>query len=353
MRRTGSRLARLVLLVAVLSVVAVEPASADPPAPTDFRSEITGIVPQVSTVSVEVLGGDSFLRLAVEPGTEVVVLGYEDEPYLRFDTDGLVYANQLSQATYLNEDRYGVAEVPLKVDADAEPVWEEVGSGGTHAWHDHRVHWMLQSDPPTQIGADGAAVVQPWIVPLLVDEEPVEIVGRLVAENAPNPILHYAAAAVIAVVVFFGGRSHPLLVAPIAALMGSVGALVVGWTEWTAVPAEVRIAPVAWWLPATAVVASAVAVVVRRPPMPALGSLVASAGVVGWAATRLAVFSNAVLPTTLAAGLDRGLTAAAVGFVVGAAALVVGSRALVPLPPGQGGEHVGGSAPDDPGVVSG
>ncbi len=353
MRRTGSLLGRVYFLLAVLSVVAAGPASADPPGPTDFRSEITGIVPEISTATVEILGGDSFLLLTAESGTEVIVLGYEDEPYLRFDPDGVVYANQLSQATYLNEDRYGDAEVPLKVDADAEPVWEEVGSGGAYAWHDHRIHWMLESDPPTQIASDGAAVVQPWTVPLLVDQESVEIVGRLVAEDAPNPVLYYAAAAAIAVVVFFGGRSRPLLIAPIAAVVGSVGALVVGWTDWAAVPAEVRIAPIAWWLPAIAVVASSAAVVVRRPPLPVLGSLVASACVVGWAVTRLAVFSNAVLPTTLPDGLDRGLTAAVVGLVVGAAALVVGSGALVPSAPTQAGEIVGDSFPDDPDVVSG
>lgn len=347
MTRVGRLIGRMVLLAAALSALAAAPASADPPGPTDFRSEITGIVPEVSTVTVDVLGGDSFLLLTAEPGTTVLVLGYEDEPYLRFDPDGTVYANQLSQATYLNEDRYGDAEVPLKVDADAEPVWEEVESGGSYAWHDHRIHWMLDSEPPTQVAADGAEVVQPWTLPLVVDDEPVEVVGRLLAESAPNPVVSYVVAALVAVVVFGAGRGRPLLVAPLAALIGSVGALAVGWTDWTAVPTDLRIAPIAWWLPAIAVAASGVAVAFRRPPLPALGSLVAAACIVGWAATRLAVFSSAVLPTTVDAGVDRGVTSLAVGLVVGSAALVVGSGALVPTPVAQG------HGPGEPEDVSG
>ena len=86
----------------------------------------------------------------------MIVEGYEGEPYLRFSPDGTVERNRLSTATYLNEDRAGAGiTIPPEVqeaDADTPPEWEEVASGGTYAWHDHRVHWMDDASPSVDRG---------------------------------------------------------------------------------------------------------------------------------------------------------------------------------------------------------
>ena len=46
------------------------------------------------------------------PGVEVDVMGYQNEPYLRFAADGTVYENQRSPATYINGSRYGGGTIP-------------------------------------------------------------------------------------------------------------------------------------------------------------------------------------------------------------------------------------------------
>ena len=68
------------------------------------------------------VGGDGFLEMAVEPGHEVVVEGYDGEPYLRFRADGTVQENQNSPATYLNRNRYAGAEVPAAIQGDDRPA---------------------------------------------------------------------------------------------------------------------------------------------------------------------------------------------------------------------------------------
>jgi hypothetical protein len=88
----------LVVNVGVL-VAGVAPVAADAARPTNYRSTVTGVTPTEPDVAAEVTGGDSFLRLRVEAGHAVVVLGYEDEPYLRVNADGSVEENLRSPAT--------------------------------------------------------------------------------------------------------------------------------------------------------------------------------------------------------------------------------------------------------------
>ena len=110
------------------------------------------ITPPTATVEVEVIGGDSFVQLTATPGTEVLVEGYQQEPYLRFRTDGVVEENQRAPTTYLNASRFGGGDVPAGADPALPPDWKQVATGGTFAWHDHRAHWM---DP--QPAGDGRA----------------------------------------------------------------------------------------------------------------------------------------------------------------------------------------------------
>ena len=69
-------------------------AHADPAGPTDYRTEIVAIEPATDAIEIVVEGGDAFLHVTVEPGHEVVVLGYDGEPYLRIGPDGAVDQNR-------------------------------------------------------------------------------------------------------------------------------------------------------------------------------------------------------------------------------------------------------------------
>ena len=80
------------------------------------------------------------------PAPTVMVMGYQDEPYLRFRADGVVLENQRSPTTYLNQSRYGTT-APSGADPALPPDWLPVGQNGRYAWHDHRAHWMSQEPP--------------------------------------------------------------------------------------------------------------------------------------------------------------------------------------------------------------
>ena len=78
----------------------------------DFRSEIESVKPNVPGISFEVLNYDSDMELLDQHGHEVVIYGYEGEPYARILRDGTVQMNQRSPATYLNENRFAEVQVP-------------------------------------------------------------------------------------------------------------------------------------------------------------------------------------------------------------------------------------------------
>jgi hypothetical protein len=312
--------------VALAAVVAgASPAAADPPRPTDYRSSVSSVEPPAEGVEAAVVGGDAFLELRVDEGHEVIVEGYGDEPYLRFLPDGTVERNRRSEATYLNDDRQGAVELPAQADNDAEPEWEDVADDGTYSWHDHRIHWMGGSPPP---GIDPGDIVQDWVVPLTVDGTRVEVRGRLVRAGDVNPLPWLALGLAGAAVVVALGRRRPQPSAAGAVLVAAAGALVVGWGQYAVAPAGSGADPLLVAVPAAAVVAGAAGLaglVARRHRLGATATLAAAAAVIGWGVLRANVLWTPVLPTELPAGLDRAVTALALGLAVGSAALVVWS----------------------------
>src|SRR5262245_36317873 len=81
------------LVCAVWAVVRVTagPAGAHNVGGGKYVSQVTDLSPTTPIVTASIGGGDELLALTVQPGHEVVVLGYGGEPYLRFDPDGTVY----------------------------------------------------------------------------------------------------------------------------------------------------------------------------------------------------------------------------------------------------------------------
>ena len=137
-----ARSAAITIAVLALLLAFPSPAAADPPGPTDFKTDVASITPSTDAFEVEIIGGDSFVLLRHLSDATVEVIGYNGEPYLRFLSGGIVEQNRLSPATYLNEERYGDT-VPDFADAQAAPEWEQVDDDGSYAWHDHRAHLMV------------------------------------------------------------------------------------------------------------------------------------------------------------------------------------------------------------------
>ncbi|MBS1889280.1 MAG: hypothetical protein JSU06_19045 [Actinobacteria bacterium] len=203
------RSARRALLVAALALV-----WAAAPAPThalahggdpNYRSEIDSIQPPLpGGVSIQVLDYDSYLQVIDRHGHEVVLYGYEGEPYARIERDGTVQVNQRSPATYLNDSRFGEVTVPPIADPKAPPQWKTVDTSGTFIWHDHRMHYMSRSLPPRTVAASAKTKVFSYEVPLSVDGRRTALRGTLWwVGGAGTSKLPFAIAAIV--IVLGGG----------------------------------------------------------------------------------------------------------------------------------------------------
>jgi LPXTG-motif cell wall-anchored protein len=167
----------------------------------NFRSEIDAVRPDVPGVSFEVLNYDADIELVAEDGHEVLVYGYEGEPYARILRDGTVQKNRRSPATYLNGDRYAEAKVPAGADPDAPPVWETVDESGTLRWHDHRAHYMAKDTPPQVKDESERTKVFDYEIPLRIDGQQGAIEGTLFwvgpVDTSKTPFLVAGAAIVL------------------------------------------------------------------------------------------------------------------------------------------------------------
>ena len=144
-----------------------------------FVSTVSAVLPNVLGVSANVTGGDARLRVSNYSGKTVLILGYENEPYLRFDSRG-VWANARSPAVYLNRYRRSRGLHPGVADPAATPRWKRVAAGVSYAWYDHRIHWNKTTPPRgVQLHPERVQRVFAWRVPARVAGKPFAITGLL------------------------------------------------------------------------------------------------------------------------------------------------------------------------------
>jgi hypothetical protein len=142
-------------------------------------SELRGTRPAVAGLELQVAGGDRFLLLRNGTGKQVIVKGYEDEPYLRFLPNRVVEENLRSPSKYANEDRYALTPLPPQANSEATPRWKPVSRNGSYRWFDHRIHSMEKGTPP-QVKDEGVRTkIFDWRVPMTVAGAPVAAVGTL------------------------------------------------------------------------------------------------------------------------------------------------------------------------------
>lgn len=167
----------------------------------EFRSEIDSVTPDMPGVELEVQNYDSHMALVDKQGHEVVVYGYDGEPYARILRDGRVQLNQRSPATFLNEDRFAEVQVPKGADPDRPPAWKTVGDSGTLTWHDHRMHYMAQGTPPQVSDESRRTKVFAYEIPLRIDGRKGAIEGTLFwvgpADTSKTPFLIIGAAILV------------------------------------------------------------------------------------------------------------------------------------------------------------
>jgi hypothetical protein len=166
-----------------------------------FESKVVAVQPEVDGLDVRVVGGDDRLRLENTSATEVVVLGYDGEPYLRIGRNGSFH-NVRSPASYLNRDRFARVSVPLSADPGAGPVWKRLSPHGVWQWHDHRIQWMAAGPPPAvRDRPDVRHAIFEWRVPARIGTRSLTVAGRL--DYVP-PADDGASSALVAAVVITG-----------------------------------------------------------------------------------------------------------------------------------------------------
>ena len=192
MSRAAARL--LVVLLGTLAALSLAgPASAHVgggAAGSDFDGRVTSVTPHVPGLHVRVLLFGDELEVVNDSGTEVLVPGYTEEPYLRIGPDG-VWRNAHSPSTYINLDRFGKVRLPADADSDAEPEWVRISTEPTYVWHDHRTHWMSQGVLPPQVAADPSRshLVFDWTIPMRSGGTDVTVTGELTWSPPPSPWL--------------------------------------------------------------------------------------------------------------------------------------------------------------------
>jgi hypothetical protein len=171
----------------------------------NFLSQINAVRPAVEGLDVSVLNRDDRLLLHNRSGETVVIEGYSGEPYARIAADGEVLVNTDSRAYYINQERDGKVEVPPDADSEGKPRWERLSRSGRFEWHDHRIHWMAESDPDVP-DKSVRSKVNDWEVPLTVGDRRGAITGTLfwtpvAASSLPLPAIFALAGLVIVLAI--------------------------------------------------------------------------------------------------------------------------------------------------------
>jgi hypothetical protein len=194
---------------------------------TNFRTSLTSFTPAVGGLTLAVVENGSRLRLTNTTGTDVTVLGYSGEPYLRVGPGG-VFTNLRSGATYLNETRAGTTPIPASADgrpADGErpPVWRRTSAGVTAIWHDHRTHWMSPARPPVVAAAPQERhPVFTWQISFRYGDRPLTARGDLVWIPGPSPAPWVALTAGLAALALGVSVGRRTFLPGLAALLGTL-----------------------------------------------------------------------------------------------------------------------------------
>lgn len=291
--------------------------------PTDWRSEVTSMEPATEVVTLDIIGGDALAALRVEPGHQVMIRGYENEPYLRVDPDGSVWENVRSPSCSLNRSTYGDGPLDESADAEAEPEWRQIGDGGVARWHDHRIHPM-----------PGVTEDLDWAIALTIDGSSTTIHGRLARQASPSPVPWYAIAIAVAVGTVVLGRRDPLRWARLGAVVAAIAATVLTTADWATTPTGID-RP---WLELIVTLTASIAAIGallwrdRLAPRATIGAIGASLALTtGWVVTSLPVLSAAIVPGAFTAPISRSVVAIVGGLVLAAAGLLVLSGGIAAL----------------------
>jgi hypothetical protein len=325
------RRAVLVLVALVVGIVVTSAAPAGAHglgglSPTNYESTLQSVTPRVPGLHLRITDLGTKVELTNDGARDVVVLGYEREPYLRVGPRG-VFENTRSPATYLNRSTTLSTNTapPKSADAKATPVWRKVSDGTTARWHDHRAHFMGGDDPPEVARhPDQRRVVDNWRIPMRVGAEDVVARGQLVYVPPPSPWPWVVGAVLLATVVVVCSRTsrwRTVFVVALALLTVTEIVHVVGLWDASTASFGTKLAASAYSLAGIALGLLALAWIWRKGAESAV-PLVLVATIFLFVAGGLAdvtSLGNSQVPSTFPAGFARLLVMLTLGLGAGLA----------------------------------
>ena len=206
--------AALALAAVALPTLIAAPASAHTITgvkPTNYASEITSPQPAQPGVTVRLLDLGTRVRLTNTSNGDVVVFGYNSEPYLRVGPTG-VFENRRSPATYLNRASSGAATtsttLPPQADPAAPPEWHRTSTGHTVTWRDRRTRWEGPTPSSVRKYPHRRQVVASWTIGVQSSRGLTAVSGRIVWEPPPSALPWLALALTLVVTLAVAGTTR-------------------------------------------------------------------------------------------------------------------------------------------------
>jgi hypothetical protein len=204
--RLPHALIRAAALAGALAVGVASAASAHGGNP-NYRSVVHGITPHVPGLQVRVLDFDNRMQLYNTGHHNILIYGYQHDPYARMLPDGTVEVNTHSPAYWVDQERFGNVPVPASAGANKPPHWQVVDKAGEFDWHDHRMHWMSTSLPNQVTDKSKKTKIFDYRIPMRVDGKPETLTGTLYWVGLPGGSAPPWALISLGVVVLAGGAA--------------------------------------------------------------------------------------------------------------------------------------------------
>jgi hypothetical protein len=217
------RIVVTVVIAAVLLMAGAIPASAHSVAgtgATNYKTTLRRVSPTFPGLKVKVVEAGGRLEVSYTGTKTLYVLGTYDEQFLRIDRRG-VFENLNSPYTYITKTRNGI-DPPANADPRKRPAWHKISDGQVARWHDHRIHFMgNRNPPPVREAPDQRHVVNPdWKVSITDGTTTAVVEGDLVWVPGPSPVpMLLLALALLLTMVAIGRRGAPFIPVAVAAIV--------------------------------------------------------------------------------------------------------------------------------------
>ena len=181
----------------VLVLLAAAPADAHTitgVAPTNYKSEVVAVSPTLPGVRVRLLDLGNRVEVTNTGAIDVVILGYQGEPYLRVGPSG-VFENSRSPSVALNKVTATTAATTTTTAVPSQnaaalvpPSWHRSGTGRSVRWRDRRTRWEGPAPAVVQAAPGRTHIVAEWPIGLQRGDVAATVSGRITYVPGPSSV---------------------------------------------------------------------------------------------------------------------------------------------------------------------